>query len=69
MYDNILNHVDDNNNQLCKNGCPLHKTIKDGLNREAGVYLHHKDGHRVSVALRTIPLYSDGKIIGAVEVL
>lgn len=67
-YDNVLNHVDENNNQLCKDGCPLHKTSIDGQQREAGVYLHHKDGHRVAVAIRTIPLFIEGEIIGAVEV-
>ena len=67
-YDNILNHIDDNNKQLCMEGCPLQQTITDGQQRETGVYLHHKDGHRVSVAVRTIPLYNHKKIIGAVEV-
>lgn len=67
-YDNILIHVDELGNRLCFNGCPLLKTIEDGLMREAPVYLHHKDGHRVAVSVRTIPLYEDGKVIGAVEV-
>jgi diguanylate cyclase (GGDEF)-like protein/PAS domain S-box-containing protein len=65
---NILNHVDDKGNKLCLQGCPLHKTIEDGFIREAKVYLHHKEGHRVSVNVRTIPLKVDGKIIGAAEI-
>lgn len=67
-HDNLLNHIDDKNNPLCKEGCPLHKTLQDGERREAGVYLHHKEGHRVSVAVRTIPLFVDGQTIGAAEV-
>ena len=67
-FDNILNHVDDNGKELCFDGCPLHATMNDGQNRQAGVYLHHKDGHRVSVAVRTIPLKLKGEIVGAVEV-
>ena len=67
-YENILNHVDDSGKQLCFDGCPLSKTIIDGQRRETGVYLHHKDGHRVSVSVRAIPLLIDGNIIGAVEV-
>lgn len=67
-HDNILNHVDDHDKQLCLSGCPLHSTLNDGEVREAGVYLHHKDGHRVSVAVRTVPIYDNGEIIGAVEV-
>lgn len=67
-YDNILNHVDDQGNKLCFSGCPLQSTIDDGVMREAPVYLHHKDGHRVAVSVRTIPLFDEGKVIGAVEV-
>ena len=67
-YENILDHVDDSGKQLCFGGCPLSKTIIDGQQRETGVYLHHKDGHRVSVSVRAIPLLIDGNIIGAVEV-
>jgi diguanylate cyclase (GGDEF)-like protein/PAS domain S-box-containing protein len=67
-YDNILNHVDEAGNKLCLQGCPLQKTIEDGLMRESPVYLHHKDGHRVPVSIRTIPLYEDRKVIGAVEI-
>ena len=67
-YDNILNHVDDNGNNLCFGGCPLHKSIDDGKQREAAVYLHHKDGHRIYVSVRTLPIEEYGKIVGAVEV-
>lgn len=67
-YANILNHVDDNGKFLCNDGCPLHKTLLDGQERNAGVYLHHKDGHRVSVAVNTIPIYEQGEIIGAAEI-
>lgn len=67
-YDNILNHIDDQHNPLCKSGCPLYKTILSGQKSESGIYLHHKDGHRVAVAVKTIPMTVDCKIIGAVEV-
>lgn len=66
-YDNILNHVDDAGTHLCITGCPLHKTIEDSIKREASVYLHHKDGHRVPVVVRTFPMSDKGKIIGAIE--
>jgi len=67
-YDNILKHVDSAGCQLCLQGCPLQKTVEDGLMREAPVYLHHKEGHRVPVSVRTIPLYEGSEVIGAVEV-
>lgn len=66
-YDNILNHVDDAGTHLCIEGCPLHKTIEDSIRREASVYLHHKNGHRVPVVVRTFPMSDKGKIIGAIE--
>jgi len=66
-FNNILNHVNDDGKQLCLSGCPLHKTIKDGTTRESAIYLHHKDGHRVSVTVKTIAIYDGDKIVGAVE--
>jgi diguanylate cyclase (GGDEF)-like protein/PAS domain S-box-containing protein len=66
--ENILNHVTENGIQLCLNGCPLHATIQDGKRRQAEVYLHHADGHRIPVLVRTSPIRDkDGNIIGAVE--
>ncbi len=66
-YDNILNHVDDEGTHLCQQGCPLHRTMEDGHNREASVYLHHKQGYRVHVMVRTYPLYDEDRLIGAIE--
>jgi diguanylate cyclase (GGDEF)-like protein len=43
--------------------------MKDGRPREARVYLHHKDGHRVPVHVRGQSLRDPaGKIVGSVEV-
>lgn len=67
-HDNILQHVDEAGINLCQNGCPLHATINDGEKREAMVYLHHKEGHRVPVIVRVVPLKNEKEeIIGAVE--
>ncbi len=66
--DNILNHVTEGGIQLCVNGCPLHATMEDGKSREAEVYLHHADGHRIPVMIRTSPIRdAAGEIVGAVE--
>ncbi len=64
---NILNHVDRDGNPLCKDGCPLHQTLETGKINNARVFLHHKNGHRVPVIIRTIPVYSNGRIEGAIE--
>lgn len=66
--DDILKHIDDDGNLLCKTMCPLAFTISDGRPRQANVYLHHKNGHRVSVIVNAIPLYGENsEIIGAIE--
>jgi diguanylate cyclase (GGDEF)-like protein/PAS domain S-box-containing protein len=68
-FDNFLNHVDTEGKALCRGGCPLAATLKDGKAREAEVSLQHKAGHRVPVAVRVSPVVDkSGKLIGAVEV-
>ena len=65
----ILRHVSDRGKQLCRNGCPLAAVMNDGRPREANIFLHHRDGHRVPVRVRGRPLRDgDGTILGSVEV-
>jgi diguanylate cyclase (GGDEF)-like protein/PAS domain S-box-containing protein len=67
--DNLLRHVDENGHELCLTGCPLSATIKDSGFREANVFLHHKQGHRVPVSVRTSPVRDeDGAVIGGIEI-
>lgn len=66
--DNLLNHVTANGVQLCLTHCPLAAVMEDGQPREAEVYLHHADGHRVPVVVRATALRDEsGKIVGAIE--
>lgn len=65
--DNILNHVDENGCQLCRDGCPLHQTLLDGKERENTVYLTHKDGQRIETKVYILPIEENGEIVGAVE--
>ncbi|HEY9053250.1 MAG TPA: sensor domain-containing diguanylate cyclase [Rectinemataceae bacterium] len=67
--DNILRHVTAEGEELCLKGCPLQATIEDGLSREIEVYLHHKDGYRVPVFVRSAALHSgDGPLGSALEI-
>ena len=68
--DNVLMHVDDAGTSLClAELCPALGTIMDGQEREAEVYLHHKEGYRLPVIARISPIRDDsGNITGAVEV-
>jgi len=66
--DNLLNHVDASGVELCRSHCPLAESMENGDVREAEVFLHHADGHRVPVLVRASPLRdAKGQIIGAVE--
>lgn len=66
--DKILTHVDGEGRSLCGGLCPLAATIADGESREAEVYLHHKDGHRVPVLVRVSILKDPlGNVIGGIE--
>ncbi len=66
--DQVLTHVDDAGCCLCVGSCPLSETIADGKERESEVYLHHRQGHRIPVRVRTTPIADEaGNVIGAVE--
>jgi PAS domain S-box-containing protein len=66
--ENLLNHVTANGVQLCLNHCPLAAVMEDGQPREAEVYLHHTDGHRMAEARTSTGMRDEnGDIVGAVE--
>jgi len=66
--DNLLNHVTADGRMLCQDGCPLSACMQDGKPRDAEVFLHHADGHRVPVQVAAAAIRDDkGAIIGAVE--
>jgi PAS domain S-box-containing protein/diguanylate cyclase (GGDEF)-like protein len=66
--DNLLMHCDLTYHCLCGSECPLLGTIHDGRPRDAQLFLRHKDGQRVPVRVRSVPLRdATGSIIGAVE--
>ena len=66
--DNLLNHINEQGLELCKNHCPMAATMDDGKPREAYVYLRHAEGYRVPVQIRSTPIHDkSGNVIGAVE--
>ncbi len=67
--DGILNHVDEAGQLMCRASCPLLGTISDGQPRTVSLFLHHRDGHRVPVAISAAALRDpNGQVRGAVEV-
>jgi diguanylate cyclase (GGDEF)-like protein/PAS domain S-box-containing protein len=67
--DGLLQHMDPQGHLLCNDGCPMEGTMRDGRDRVAEVFLHHKKGHRVPITVRAVPIRGvGGEIVGAVEV-
>lgn len=67
-FENMLIPSDKEDLQLCINDCPVEKTIWDGKIRSFEAYLHHKEGYRLPVFMRILPVMDpEQKIIGAVE--
>lgn len=67
--DNILVHVNEKGENLCSGCCPLTESISEGITKEDKIFLHHKDGHRVPVLVRVVPLKDEyGKVTGAAEI-
>jgi len=67
--DNLLRHVDNRGKALCEGACPLAHTLGDAQPRSASVFLHHKQGHRLPVAIGVAPITDkELNIMGAVEI-
>jgi diguanylate cyclase (GGDEF)-like protein/PAS domain S-box-containing protein len=61
--------VDHEGNSIGPEKCPIVATLKDGTIRSAELYIRHKDGYRLPVFLRVIPIFKeDGEIIGTAEI-
>ncbi|MBN2605652.1 MAG: sensor domain-containing diguanylate cyclase [Bacilli bacterium] len=68
-FQNILQHVTPGGKELCFSGCPLHHTLDTGEIQEANVLLMHKEGYRVPVTVKSLPIYDeDNNIVAAIEV-
>ena len=66
--DSKLNHIDEEGRPLCVVGCPLFSTIIDGEQRQARVFVRHKEGFRLPILVNIFPIYKEGVIIGAIEI-
>lgn len=67
-FENILIPAENDNLRICKTDCPLEKTIEDGKIRSFEAYFQHREGYRLPVFMRILPITdSEQKIIGAAE--
>jgi len=62
-----LMHTNEQGTYLCIADCPLVVSIRKNLVVEASVYLKHKNGFRIPIVVRTVPISDHGIVIGAVE--
>jgi diguanylate cyclase (GGDEF)-like protein/PAS domain S-box-containing protein len=69
--DNLLRYVDATGIEEFQKESPLAIVIKEGRGpKEIATFLHHKDGHRIPVFVRAIPIKgSDNRIAGALGIL
>jgi diguanylate cyclase (GGDEF)-like protein/PAS domain S-box-containing protein len=66
--ENVLKNCDEAGCSLCDGLCPLREALQDGKRREAGMYFHHKDGHRVPVHVWSVPIRDEhGSLLGVAE--
>ncbi|HMK44689.1 MAG TPA: GGDEF domain-containing protein [Dissulfurispiraceae bacterium] len=66
---NLLVHVNEHGQELCRGACPLLMTMEDGKDRTADIYLHHKNGHRIPVTVQAAPILDEnGATVGCMEV-
>lgn len=67
-YDDLMLHCDGSSEVLCDVSCPLLQTMHDGQPRELDVFMRHKDGQRIPVRIRAVPIRDEhGAIVGAAE--
>ncbi len=66
--DDMLTQLDSEGNKLRCENCPLAASIDDSRVREAKLFFHHKEGHRIPVAVRTSSLKDKGgNVVGGIE--
>lgn len=64
----VLEHVDEEGNQLCGERCPLLMAARLGVECNSEVFLKHREGHRLPVQIQAAPVRDEsGAITGMVE--
>jgi PAS domain S-box-containing protein len=64
--DDLMLHCEGSSAVLCDISCPLLQTMHDGQPRELDIFMRHKDGQRLPVRVRAVPIRDEhGAIVGA----
>lgn len=60
-------HTDANGRPLCFIGCPLAASMDDRQPRKENVFLRHKTGYRVPLAVHTFPVILGNVVVGGMQ--
>lgn len=66
--DEFLQHIEEDGGALSQAGCPLQFAMDSGEEYMQNLLLRHKRGHLIPVGVHTIPVFNEGKVVGAVEI-
>jgi diguanylate cyclase (GGDEF)-like protein/PAS domain S-box-containing protein len=67
--DNLLRHIDPQGCELCTGACPLSEAMRKRQTVSAFVYMHHKEGYRVPISVKSFPTFDEnGEVVGAIEI-
>jgi len=65
----LLAPIDEEGRLLCSQLCPVNKAVSEGLTQHLEIYIHHKEGYRLPVMMRIIPLHnSSQEVIGSAHI-
>jgi diguanylate cyclase (GGDEF)-like protein/PAS domain S-box-containing protein len=67
-HDGLLVHVDEGGRALCDRACPVAMCGADGRAHRTTAYLRHRDGQRLPMHVRTVPVRrADGHVLGIAQ--
>ena len=64
-----LQHCDRQGRVLCEDRCPVTATLHNGHPQQGYVFSLHKQGHRVGIQVRTLPLFDAEDFVAGVVVI
>lgn len=66
--DNLLSHCDEAQRELCHSSCPVSRAAASGNAYSARMYLHHRNGQKLPVLVRAVPIRNpEGSLIAVAE--
>lgn len=68
-WDKLLLPIDDQGRPICSESCPVNNIQPDTPNQILELYIHHREGYRLPVLMKVVPLKSHvDKLIGTTHI-